>query len=699
MIEQQELNDKDSSTEVEVKLQLSKIVSSPNIAELLSEEQLTKIGNTVYEEWLIDKNSRSEWEQRNAEAMKLALQVVETKTFPWENCSNVKFPLVTMAALQFHSRAYPGLIPDTSIVKARIMGDDLTGEKEARAKRVSSYMSYQVLEEDECWEENMDKVLLSEAIMGSAFKKTYFDSSLGHNVSEHVLAKDLYIPYFAKSLEKASRITQVIYLSSNDLLTKQRNGFYSETNIEIPPTLQESSALEEASQEAQGVIPQPNDLSAPYEILEQHRYLDLDDDEYQEPYIVTIRKDTKQVLRIVARFTTTGIKRNSKREITYISPDHFFTKFGFIPSPDGGIYDLGFGILLGPTNESINTILNQLIDAGTMSISAGGFLGRGVKLKSGDNSFKPFEWKRVDSTGEDLRKGIVNLPVREPSQVLFQLVSLLIDYGERIGMAVDPLVGVNPGQNTPAETSRSMVAEGQRVFGAIFKRTYRSLKEEFRKLYKLNSIYLNDETKYFSMTDGNESVILRQDFFFDSKDILPAADPNMITDAQKIEQALTLKAYAAQSPHLYNTYQVEKKALQALKISDIDSYLPDPKGPNALPAPTPDPDIVIATMKLEFAKLKLDHTMHMKLFQLENKIEETRADIALKESQAMLARAQAGGVVNEKELRAIELSIEITKQKQTGLLETLKMLKELEGVNNGANGERLPGVETTSSNT
>jgi chaperonin GroES len=698
MIEKEDNIQESESGELETKLSLDKVVKSPNVAELLDPEHLTKIGNMVYDDWIIDKTSRSEWEERNAEALKLALQVVENKTFPWENCSNVKFPLVTMAALQFHSRAYPGLIPDTNIVKARVIGNDSTGEKQARANRVSSYMSFQILEEDDCWEENMDKVLLSESIIGSAFKKSYFDTSLGHNVSEYILAKDLYIPYFAKSLEKASRITQVLYLSSNDLIAKQRSGLYCETNTDISPQNLESSVLEEASQESQGVLPQPNDSSAPYEILEQHRYLDLDDDDYQEPYIVTIRKDTKQVLRIVARYTTPSIKRNSKKEIINITPDHFYTKFGFIPSPDGGIYDIGFGVLLGPTNESINTVLNQLIDAGTMSISAGGFLGRGARLKSGDNAFKPFEWKRVDSTGDDLRKGIFPLPVREPSQVLFQLVSLLIDYGERIGMAVDPLVGVNPGQNTPAETSRSMVAEGQRVFGAIFKRTYRSLKEEFRKLYKLNSIYLNDETKYFSLSDGEEAIVLRKDFFFDNKDIVPAADPNMITDAQKIEQAMTLKAYAASSPHLYNAYNVEKKALQALKIMDVEAYLPDPKGPNALPAPAPDPDVVIATMKLEFAKLKLDHTMHMKLFQLENKIEETRADIVLKESQAMLAQAQAEGVVKEKELRAIELSIEVTKEKQTGLLETLKMLKELQGESNGTNGDRVSGVENQSSN-
>jgi len=681
---------------METKLKIAEIVRSKNIADLLTKEEVSDIGVKVFEDWETDAQSREDWEERTAESMKLALQVVETKTFPWEGCSNVKFPLVTMAALQFQSRAYPALIPDTNIVKVRVLGDTTNEETKLRAERVANFMSFQVLEEDECWEENMDKVLLSQAIVGTAFKKSYFDTSLKHNVSDYVLAKDLYVPYFAKSLEKASRITHQIYMSKNDILSKQRSEIFSNIDLDKPPTMEgDNTPLEVASQEAHGTKPQPDDSSLPYVLLEQHRYLDLDGDGYEEPYIVTINKETKEVLRIVARFTSDSIQKNSKNEVVYIEPNHYFTKYGFIPSPDGSIYDLGFGMLLGPTNDSINTILNQLIDAGTMSNSAGGFLGRGAKLRSGDNSFKPFEWKRVDSTGDDLGKNVYPLPVREPSPVLFQLVSLLIDYGERIGMAVDPLVGVNPGQNTPAETSRNMVAEGQRVFNAIYKRTYRALKEEFRKLYKLNSIFLNDENKYFSVADGKPQTVLRQDFYEDSKDIVPAADPNMVTDSQKIEQVLMIKGMAESKPGLYNAYNVEKKALQALKVPDIESILPDPNGPNALPPPPPDTDVVVQTMKLEFQKLKLDHVMFTKIYQLENKIRETQADILLKESQAKLAQAEAQSWVDDTQLRAVEMSIEALKNKQAAHIEALQLLKEMkESSEPMEKGEEKPDADT-----
>jgi chaperonin GroES len=644
---------------------------------MLEEEALKTIGAAVWDEWTIDKTSRQDWEDKTAEAMKLALQVMEEKTFPWENASNVKFPVVTLAALQYQARAYPSLIPSPDVVKCKVVGPDPDGTKQQRADRIAEFMSFQVLEEDECWEENTDKVLISQAIVGCAFKKSYFDPALKHNVSEHVLAKDLYIPYFAKSLDKASRITQILYVSKNDLVQKNRLGFYTEYDSKSQPSIDTSSPLYEARQEAQGVHAPSNDPSASIELLEQHRYLDLDGDGYEEPYIVTVVKDTQQVLRIVARYFSDDIKRNTKGQIVCIYPQHYFTKFSFIPSPDGGIYDLGFGVLLGPLNQSINTILNQLVDAGTLANTAGGFLGRGVKFRSGDNSFKPFEWKRVDSTGDDLRKGVFPLPVREPSPVLFQLLSLLIDYSERVGMSVDPLVGVNPGQNTPAETSRNMIAEGQRVFNAVFKRTYRGLKEEFRKLYKLNTLYMNDQQDYYVGDEWKQA--LQADFSGEGKEIVPAADPNMITDEQKINQAMMLKSTAMENPGMYNGLEVEKRYLKALKIPEAEiQQLLNTQPP---PPPPPDPKVIVETMKLEFAKYKLQTDVQLAIMDKQQELAYLQAEITEKEARAMLAMAQAESVESGQQLAALQQAVALMKQKQDGVkqaLEVLVKVKELD---------------------
>jgi chaperonin GroES len=671
-------------------LDLDTIITSPNIAEYLSEEDLSHIGRMVHEEWEIDKESRSAWEEKTKVAFNLALQVVENKTFPWSGASNVKFPLVTIAALQYQARAYPALIPDTQVVKCRVIGDDPDGLKALRANRVSEHMSFQLLEEDEAWEEHMDRALIHQAIVGCAFKKSYFDPSLSHNVSEHVLAKDLYIPYFAPSIEKAPRITQIVYMSQNDLYERYNRGVFLDWNKDANPSDSTDNVLDSARMEAQGVREPAWDPSQPYEILEQHRWLDLDCDGYQEPYVVYVRRDTQKVLRIVARFQSRNVQKNTAGNIISIKADNYFTKFPFIPSPDGGIYDLGFGVLLGPLNESINTSINQLIDAGTLSNTAGGFLGRGVKLKSGDNSFRPFEWKRVESTGDDLKKGIFPLPVREPSKVLFELLGLMINYGERIGMATDPQVGVNPGQNTPAETSRNMISEGQRVLNAIYKRTYRALKEEFRKLYCLNSLFLDDVVEFFALSSGQSKKVLMADYAESPKDIVPAADPYMVSDGERLLQANMLKSAAATTPG-YNTYEVEKTFLRAMKISNIEAIYPDPQGPNAIETP-PDTKVIIEGMKNEVKKLEISLTHKRALAQLMAEFELNQAKIENLRADATWTLAEAQNAETSAQIGQINAAVNLIRAKQDGITKAMEILMTLD--QNRAEGGNNVGLES-----
>ena len=660
--------------ELETTLSLENIVKSSNLVPDLSEQDLTVIGNCIWDAWAIDKESRAPWEAKTEEAMKLALQVMETKSFPWEGASNVKFPLITIAALQYHARAYPALITSPEVVKCRVIGQDPDGQKEARAQRIAAHMSYQVLEEDESWEENMDKVLITQPIVGCAFKKTFYDPVLGHNQSSHVLARDLYIPYYAQSLEKASRITEVLYYSENDLYEKENQGIFVDWGKESPPQNPDLSGLEAAKAESQGITKPTDDPARPYELLEQHTFLDLDGDGYKEPYIITIRKDTKKVLRIVARFASDSVeKKNGK--ITRINPDHYYTKFPFIPSPDGGIYDIGFGALLGPLNGSINTTINQLIDAGTLSVTAGGFLGRGVKFRSGDNSFTPFEWKRVDSTGDDLRKGVFPLPVREPSMVLFQLLSLMIDYGERIGMATDPQVGVSTGQNTPAETSRNMIMEGQRIFSAIYKRTHRSLKQEYRKWYCLNRYFLEDKVEYYSTGASDTQIAIRDDYRADEKFIVPYSDPEMVSDAEKMQQALMIQQTAIATGG-FDMYEVNKRVLQAMKVTDIDKLLPDPKGPNAI-KPAPDAKIIVAGITAETKKLDIMMQAKTAAAKLIQEQEKQQAKILELEAKAMKLLTEAGAVEKGQQIAAIQSAIALMKQQQEGKFKTMELLRDL----------------------
>ncbi len=630
------------------KLKLTRdTIKSPNLADKFSQDDLDAIGTHVWDGYARDKASRFKWENRTQSAMDLAMQLQKDKNFPWPGAANVAFPLVTIAALQFHSRAYPTLIQGTDIVKYRVIGEDPTGEEKKRADRIGGYMSYQLLEEDEPWEEGHDRLTINLPIVGSAFKKSYFDGGEGHNTSEFVMSNDLVMDYYAKSVEKCARKTHVFPLYRNEFHEGILTGIYLDYREEEwyqadarPLTQVETQRIDNRA----GVIQPQSDETTPFTVLEQHLWLDLDGDGYSEPLIITIEANTRKVIRIVTRFDReSDIKRNAKDEIIKINAVEYFTRYEFIPSPDGGIYGLGFGILLGPLNESTNSLINQLIDAGTMSNSAGGFLGRGAKMRGGNITFAPLEWQRVDSTGDDLKKSIFPLPVREPSTVLFQLLSLLINYTNRISGTTDTMVGENPGQNTPAETTQTMVEQGTKIYTAVFKRIWRSMKGEFKKLYALNSMYLPEVTAFGA--EGGK--ILREDFLGHSERVCPVADPNIVSEKQRMNQAQALKQAAMSTPG-YNLKAVEHNYLRAMHIDGIEMFYP---GPDKVP-PLPNPKMSIEQMKLEGKKAQLDLDKQMFIADLMEQRRINTAKILELEAKAAKEVAEAGGIQSGQQIAA-----------------------------------------------
>lgn len=571
-------------------------MNAPNLATRLDERDRTKLGEIVFDGYQRDKRSREDWEKRMNAGLNLAMQVARAKEFPWPNCANVIFPLVTIAALQFSARSYSNIIQGTDVVRYRVVGEDPSGDAAKRAQRISEHMSWQVLEEDLAWEEQHDRMLINLGIVGTCFIKTYFDPVCGHNVSEMVQARDFVLDYYAKSVEECARKTQVISMYRNEIYENimgdafcdvRKDEWYGEN-----PALSNDEQDDGGHKHARsGMQADQTDEDTPFRILEQHRTLDLDKDGYAEPYIVTIEEKSKAVLRVVARFDKEeDVKRNSRNEIVSIKATEHYTKYPFIPSPDGGIYDLGFGTLLGPLNEAVSTGINQILDAGTMANSNGGFLARGAKVRGGSITFSPFSWQRVDSTGDDLRKSIVPFAVREPSAVVFQLLSLLINYTDRIAGTTDAMVGENPGQNTPAETSRNMTEQGMQVYSVIFKRVWRSMKEEFKKLHRLNGTYMPMRKPF-----GEQGqFILREDYRSDSNNVIPVADPNITSNAMRVAQAGSIAQRAYSVPG-YSLPEVEKAFLRAMRVPNIPTVYP---GPDKVP-PLPNPKMAVENAKAQ----------------------------------------------------------------------------------------------------
>ena len=554
-------------------MKLEKILESVNLAQDLTEEQLIKIGKDVVSGYETDLDSRKPWEKDLKNWTELALQVSSEKTYPWPNAANIKYPLLATAAMQFAARAYPTLVPSNGqVVKCKVVGSDPSGEKTNRADRISTHMSYQILEQMEGWEEDMDKLLIALPISGTCFKKTYWDTSKQQNCSKLVLPKSLIVNYWTRTLEDAERVTEVFYLSRRKVKERQNLGIFLDVELGDPQSPEEevTSSVNTSFQ-----ISGDMDDTTPYTILEQHTYLDLDEDGYAEPYVITVDFDSQTVLRIVPRFTQNDVLVDEKQKVASITPTQYYTKYGFIPNPDGGFYDIGFGRLLGPLNNSANTIINQLVDAGSLSNLQAGFIGKGLRIKMGQERFQPGEWKAVNAVGDDIKKQVFPLPVREPSQVLFNLLDLLLKSGKELASVAEIFVGKMPGQNTPATTTMASIEQGMKVFTAVYKRIYRSLTNEFRKIYKLNREYMNPE-EYISVLD---EPVQQEDYKGPEDDIIPGADPSAVSSQEKqarIQQVMQLLQLGTINPMAATVMYLEAHDIPQAEIQKLIMQ-PQPK--------------------------------------------------------------------------------------------------------------------------
>lgn len=613
------------------KLKLEKILESTNVAEDLDKDYLTRLGSRLYQEIETDLRSRSAWDAQYERWMKLAMQTEEVKSFPWPNAANVKYPLITIAALQFGARAYPALVPPgNNLVKGLVHGFDHDGQKSNAASRVGKHMSYQLMEEMPDWEEDMDKLTTILPIVGCMFKKTYYDPIEGTNISTLVGARNLIINYWAKNLETAFRKTEVTFISDNDV--------HSNVVTEIWRDLDYTKELPDSPQ-TPGVTgtspPMELDGATPNCFFEIHTYLDLDGDGYQEPYIITMHKASLQIARIVARFDASSISQMEDGKIVKITADEYYTKYGFIPNPDGGFYDVGFGLLLGHINKSINTLMNLLLDSGTLSNLPAGFIAKGIRISGGDKPLRPGEWRSVQTRGEDLRNGIVPLPVGQPSNVLFQLLGMLMDGGQRVGSIQDVLMGENPGQNQPASTTMAVIEQGMKVFSAIHKRLYRAMHQEFKKLHKLNRLYLPPES-YFMVLDMDEQTaaqINRTDYERDFTDCAPYADPHVSSIQERMLKVQILEPLVQQG--LLNAQEYARRTVEALEI-------PNPEPLLQLPEPQPNPEF-----QLEQAKVQDESQRDWKRIEIEEY--KTYGQVKVQGDKVTLAANKAVHDANDKE--------------------------------------------------
>lgn len=527
-----------------------------NIAEELDDDQLQEISNTVLEGFQRDLTSMSEWHRQVDDAIKLASLLKEPKDTPYPNSANIKYPLITDACFQFAANTYPDIVQDGKVVKAAVLGKDNSNVKQDQARRVADFMSYQMLFQSTEWEKGLDKLLNMLPNIGFLCKRTYYDPIKKENCSELCDPKDLILNSKITSLNTARRVTNILHFHTNDLLEYSRKGLFLQSSVDEILEYYKGS-------NSDGVV----------DCLEQHGFLDLDDDEYEEPYVITIERNTGKMLRIYARFDADDVEVNKDGKVSMIKPIQYFTDFHFLPNPNGSFLSIGFGTLMSHLNETINTILNQLIDAGGLRNMQGGYINSKLKLPSGASRHKPGEWQRVKPvSGEALKDGFFPIQYQEPSSVLFSLLGMLVQAGKELSSSTEAMQGSSMPDNAKTGAVNALIDRGMKVFNSIRRRVLRSMKDEYMKWFYLNYKYM-DEKEYRIVMDDKEAVF-RIDFDIKTIDIMPIADPNMSSDLQRVQQIQILQGIIAH-PNV-NIREIDIRTLEFARIPNPEKILPLP---------------------------------------------------------------------------------------------------------------------------
>jgi hypothetical protein len=568
-----------------------------NIADDLDEPTLQKLSKQLVDDYKRDRVSRKDWEESYRNGLDLLGFKYIEMTRPFKGSASVTHPLLAESVTQFQAQAYKELLPSDGPVRTKVLGVE-TPEKVEQAQRVQEFMNYMLMEQMEEYTPEMDQLLFYLPLAGSAFKKVYYDETMGRAVSKFVPAEDLVVPYYATGLMDCERITHVIKMNENEILKKQKSGFYRD--IELKPVQAGVSDIEKKYQELEGITPS-GDKQYTFNILEMHIDLDLDEFMYSEsdkkvkiPYIVSIDEGSGEIL---------SIYRNYNIEDEMKKRNEYFIHFKFLPGL--GFYGFGLIHMIGGLSRTATQALRQLLDAGTLSNLPAGFKSRGIRIRDDDKPFQPGEFRDVDAPGGNIKDQFQILPFKEPSGTLYQLLGFVVGAGQRFAAITDMDIGADA-QNRSVGTTIALLERGSRVMSAIHKRCYYSMRKEFRLLSKIFSIYLPPVYPY--SVYGADQMVKVQDFD-DRVDIIPVADPNIFSMSQRVTLANENLKIALSAPQIHNVREAYRRVYAALGTKDINQLLmPEPK-------PTPkDPaqeNMEALQQKPLYALPQQDHNAHI----------------------------------------------------------------------------------------
>ena len=569
-----------------------------NLAEVLDDGQLTELASDLLGDFDDDISSRKDWIQTYVDGLELLGLKVEDRTEPWPGACGVYHPLLSEALVKFQAETMTETFPAQGPVRTKVIGQE-TPEKRDASQRVQQDMNHQLTDVMVEYRPEHERMLWGLGLSGNAFKKIYFDPSLGRQTAMYIPAEDVVVPYGASNIETAERVSHVMRKTPNELKKLQASGFYRDVEMAEPSdTLDE---IEKAIAEKMGFRASSDDR---YKLLEMHVDLVIEDDKFAKdeakagiavPYVVTIDKSSQTIL---------AIRRNWNPDDELKQKRNHFVHYGYVPG--FGFYAFGLIHLIGAFAKSGTSIIRQLVDAGTLSNLPGGFKTKGLRVKGDDTPIAPAEWRDVDVASGTMRDNIMPLPYKEPSQVLFALLQNIVDEGRRFAATADLKISDMSGQ-APVGTTLAILERTLKMMSAVQARVHYAMKQEFRLLKAIIRDYTPSAYPY----KPEEGSRFAKQSDYDMVEVIPVSDPNAATMAQKIVQYQAVIQLAQTAPGIYDMPYLHRQMLEVLGIKNAQKLVPLVDSDEMKPRDPVSENMDILNGKPVKAFMYQDHEAHL----------------------------------------------------------------------------------------
>lgn len=510
-----------------------------NVAELLEQDERRTLATHLIEMIGIDEGSMSDWlgeakgylDDLDAESNN-APQGHDEQEGSGEDGTPPATAMTLTAVIQFAARATDALLGEPDLVKASEPGGEL----------IAAWASRQLRTEDQNWMLDTDPLIVHMAVTGLAWRKRKYESEDQAFFSRWLTVEQVIVNKNIRSVATAPRITEAF----------ERYPYEIDRSIERKHWVDYNPTYDE------------QDTQAPKRFYECDLWIDLDGDNVNEPWTITLsRDDVPEVVKIEPRWSKKTIV-DTKDEL-FFKPVPRYYPYKFLPDPKGGFLPKGFGWLLHSVEATADNLLASIVDtakteAQNGGVAAGGGFGMPDKVEVKGNRIAI-----LPTDGQPLAQALQLFPSKSVSQGSVTVLEKTITLGDRIAGTLTLLE--NAPASMTATLAKGLIDNGQQVQSAIHRRLVSMLTQECRAFVRMADQYDQLPAGLSGADGGNIAV---------------TADPQLATEMQRGAQA-GIYFQMLEHPMAFSVQEAASRICQVMRLPNPEKLVAPAQQPQASP--------------------------------------------------------------------------------------------------------------------